>query len=297
MTCSGPSTRPTSLQIVSARPRDNAGRASAAGCPRSSTATRADRPSPTRRRHTARAAGSPTGPPPGARRQNSAASAWPRPVELARLRLVQVPEQVGADRVQAHGPGHLQAMPPVFPGTRGAWISPQRIWNGFPSSRKSFVPMGKLCVGEPGSRSTAFRKHRLQRRQQLPGFEGSVKGFIFLGRPENRCLSLAVTSGRAIARRAFLPRRIPAEARRSASPPDGGNPPVSRENEEPRIPRPAPATQTCFAHQMFYLRPATARISQRAIRAKDIVRNCAVGLVGGPSGRRRTLSGSIYPGA
>ena len=37
-----------------------------------------------------------------------------RPVEFAGPRLVHVPEQVGANGVQAHRLGHLQAMPPIF---------------------------------------------------------------------------------------------------------------------------------------------------------------------------------------
>ena len=36
------------------------------------------------------------------------------PVELTRLRLVQIPEQIRADRVQAHRLGHLQPVTPVF---------------------------------------------------------------------------------------------------------------------------------------------------------------------------------------
>ena len=38
------------------------------------------------------------------------------PVELALARLVLVPEEVGADRVEAHRLGHLQAVAPVLLG-------------------------------------------------------------------------------------------------------------------------------------------------------------------------------------
>src|ERR1019366_2232216 len=35
-------------------------------------------------------------------------------------------------------------------GTRAAWISPQRICSRWPSSRKSFVPMAKVCMAVEG---------------------------------------------------------------------------------------------------------------------------------------------------
>src|SRR6185369_1197801 len=60
--------------------------------------------------------------------------------------LVVVPEKISAPPVQAHRLDGLQAVRPVL--ARHArevptCISPQRIWNGFPSSRKACSPIAK----------------------------------------------------------------------------------------------------------------------------------------------------------
>ena len=75
-------------------------------------------------------------------------------VEFAGLGFLHVPEHVGADRVEPHGAGHLEAVAPVFLGdARGVDFAAADL-ECWPSRRKSSSPMAKVCEGVSAPRAT-----------------------------------------------------------------------------------------------------------------------------------------------